>query len=76
MCLPGRNRPPDFARKRITRNAKKVHCLRWVRMFNSFFFGGFECTTGYNREGEWIDLVVDTWHHEHAEEDYRRRRGT
>lgn len=29
-------------------------------MFNSFFFGGFECTTGYNREGEWIDLVVDT----------------
>lgn len=45
-------------------------------MFNSFFFGGFECTTGYNREGEWIDLVVDTWHHEHAEEDYRRRRGT
>lgn len=43
-------------------------------MFHSFFFGGFECATGYNREGDWIDLVVDTWHHEHADADYRRLR--
>ncbi|TFW28877.1 family 1 glycosylhydrolase [Massilia horti] len=43
-------------------------------MFKSFFLGGFECTTGYNRDGEWIDLVVDTAHHEHVSEDYRRLR--
>lgn len=43
-------------------------------MFNSFFHGGFECATGYNRDGDWIDLVVDTAHHEHLHEDYRRLR--
>jgi hypothetical protein len=43
-------------------------------MFKSFFLGGFECATGYNREGEWIDLILDTWHHKHADEDYRRLR--
>jgi hypothetical protein len=43
-------------------------------MFKSFFLGGFECTTGYNREGDWIDLLVDTSHHEHADDDYRRLR--
>jgi beta-glucosidase/6-phospho-beta-glucosidase/beta-galactosidase len=41
-------------------------------MFNSFFLGGFECTTGYNRDGEWIDLLVDTAHHEQVEGDYQR----
>ena len=29
-------------------------------MFNSYFLGGFECATGFNREGEWIDLVAAT----------------
>jgi hypothetical protein len=43
-------------------------------MFKSFFLGGFECATGYNREGNWIDLVADTWHHRHADGDYRRLR--
>lgn len=43
-------------------------------MLKTFFLGGFECTTGYNREGHWIDLVEDTWHHEHVDEDYRRLR--
>lgn len=41
-------------------------------MFKSFFLGGFECTTGYNREGNWIDLIEDTWHIQHADEDYQR----
>lgn len=41
-------------------------------MFTSFFQAGFECTTGYNRDGEWIDLVEDTWHHHHIDEDYGR----
>lgn len=43
-------------------------------MFNSFFLGGFECATGFNREGEWIDLVAATWHDEHAGDDFRRLR--
>ncbi|WP_314438464.1 family 1 glycosylhydrolase [Massilia timonae] len=41
-------------------------------MFKTFFHGGFECTTGFNREGDWIDLVADTWHDKHLDEDYRR----
>jgi hypothetical protein len=43
-------------------------------VFKSFFQAGFECTTGYNRDGEWIDLIEDTWHHRHVDEDYRRLR--
>lgn len=43
-------------------------------MFDSFFLGGFECATGFNREGQWIDLVADTGHDHHAEADYRRLR--
>lgn len=43
-------------------------------MFKSFFLGGFECATGYNRHGQWIDLVASTWHDQHADEDYRRLR--
>jgi beta-glucosidase/6-phospho-beta-glucosidase/beta-galactosidase len=40
-------------------------------MFKSFFFAGFECATGYNARGEWIDQVAATYHDQHAEEDYR-----
>lgn len=43
-------------------------------MFKSFFQAGFECATGYNRDGDWIDLIEDTWHHRHVDEDYRRLR--
>ncbi len=43
-------------------------------MFRSFFLGGFECATGFNREGHWIDLVAATWHDQHAHDDYRRLR--
>jgi beta-glucosidase/6-phospho-beta-glucosidase/beta-galactosidase len=41
-------------------------------MFRSFFFAGFECATGYNAIGEWIDQVAATHHDRHAEEDYQR----
>ncbi|HMJ89539.1 MAG TPA: hypothetical protein VK530_06965 [Candidatus Acidoferrum sp.] len=41
-------------------------------MFRSFFFAGFECATGYNALGEWIDQVAATHHDKHAEEDYKR----
>lgn len=40
-------------------------------MFNSFFLAGFECATGYNRHGEWIDQVAATHHDLCADEDYR-----
>jgi beta-glucosidase/6-phospho-beta-glucosidase/beta-galactosidase len=41
-------------------------------MFRSFFFAGFECATGYNMQGEWIDQIVATHHDKHVDEDYRR----
>ncbi len=41
-------------------------------MFKSFFFAGFECATGYNAYGEWIDQIAATHHDKHADEDYRR----
>src|SRR5688500_9176971 len=40
-------------------------------MFRSFFFAGFECATGYNAIGEWIDQVSATHHDQHAEADYK-----
>src|SRR5262249_25150128 len=41
-------------------------------MFRSYFIAGFECATGYNAIGEWIDQIVATHHDKHADEDYRR----
>jgi len=41
-------------------------------MFRSFFFAGFECATGYNARGEWIDQIAATHHDRHADEDYKR----
>jgi hypothetical protein len=43
-------------------------------VFKTFFHAGFECTTGHNRDGDWIDLVEDTWHQHHVDQDYRRLR--
>lgn len=43
-------------------------------MFKSFFFAGFECATGYNALGEWIDQIAATHHDKHANEDYARLR--
>lgn len=44
-------------------------------MFKSFFFAGFECATGFNAQGEWIDQVAATQHDLHAREDYELLRG-
>ena len=41
-------------------------------MFRSFFLAGFECATGYNMHGEWIDQIAATEHDLHVDEDYRR----
>lgn len=41
-------------------------------MFRSYFFAGFECATGYNALGEWIDQVAATHHDKHADQDYAR----
>ena len=40
--------------------------------FKSFFQAGFECSTGYNRHGHWIDQVSATKHDLMAEQDYAR----
>ncbi len=43
-------------------------------MFRSFFLGGFECATGYNRSRQWIDQIAATQHDRHLDEDYARVR--
>jgi beta-glucosidase/6-phospho-beta-glucosidase/beta-galactosidase len=39
-------------------------------MFRSFMLAGFECATGYNARGHWIDQVAATHHDMHADADY------
>ena len=41
-------------------------------MFRSFYLAGFECATGYNMHGEWIDQIAATQHDRHVSEDYAR----
>ncbi len=41
-------------------------------MFKSFFMAGFECATGFNRQGQWIDQIAATHHDRFADEDYAR----
>ncbi|MCZ8131822.1 MAG: hypothetical protein O9284_11070 [Steroidobacteraceae bacterium] len=41
-------------------------------MFRSFFLAGFECATGYNMHGEWIDQIAATEHDLHVDADYDR----
>ena len=43
-------------------------------MFRSFFLAGFECATGYNVHGRWIDQIAATQHDRFADDDYRRIR--
>jgi beta-glucosidase/6-phospho-beta-glucosidase/beta-galactosidase len=41
-------------------------------VFRSFFLAGFECATGYNMHGEWIDQIAATEHDLHVDADYAR----
>jgi hypothetical protein len=41
-------------------------------MLRSFYLAGFECATGYNMHGEWIDQVAATGHDLHVDADYAR----
>ena len=41
-------------------------------MFRSYYLAGFECATGYNMHGEWIDQIAATQHDRHIDADYRR----
>src|SRR4051812_29180341 len=54
------------------RTFRNINNRRKIIMFRSFFFAGFECATGYNAQGEWIDQIAATHHDRHADEDYRR----
>jgi hypothetical protein len=40
------------------------------QMFRSFYMAGFECATGYNTHGEWLDQIAATEHDLHADADY------
>jgi hypothetical protein len=40
-------------------------------VFKSFFLAGFECATGYNVHGQWMDQVAATQHDVFARDDYR-----
>jgi hypothetical protein len=39
-------------------------------MFRSFYLAGFECATGRNMHGEWIDQIAATGHDLHVDADY------
>jgi hypothetical protein len=39
-------------------------------VFRSFFLAGFECATGWNAHGQWIDQIAATQHDLHADADY------
>jgi hypothetical protein len=39
-------------------------------MLRSFYLAGFECATGYNMHGEWIDQIAATQHDLHVQGDY------
>jgi hypothetical protein len=41
-------------------------------VFSSFFLAGFECTTGMNKHGQWIDQIAATRHDSQMCEDYAR----
>ena len=41
-------------------------------MFKSFYMAGFECATGVNAHGQWIDQIEATEHDRFADEDYAR----
>lgn len=43
-------------------------------MFRSFFLAGFECATGWNAHGAWIDQIAATHHDRHVAPDYQRLR--
>jgi beta-glucosidase/6-phospho-beta-glucosidase/beta-galactosidase len=43
-------------------------------VFENFFFAGYECATGYNANGVWIDQIAATEHDLHADDDYRALR--
>ena len=41
-------------------------------MFRSFYMAGFECATGRNMHGEWIDQISATQHEVFADADFER----
>ncbi len=43
-------------------------------LFDSFFMGGFECSTHLDRAGKRVDVLQSTGHVEHAASDYRQLR--
>lgn len=50
--------------------ALPVPSIRESRLFESFFIGGFECSTHRTRQGRRLDLLAATAHDRYAEADY------
>ena len=49
--------------------------IRYERLFDSFFMGGFECSTHRLRTGKRLDEIAATRHDRFAREDYLRLQG-
>ena len=49
-------------------------CSMSNKLFNSFFMGGFECSTHRTRSGKRLDMITATRHDSHAFADYERLR--
>src|SRR5215210_6577847 len=45
-----------------------------ISLFNSFFLGGFECSTHRLASGRRLDMIAATGHDRHAAADYARLR--
>ena len=45
---------------------------RYERLFESFFLGGFECSTHRLASGKRLDEIAFTYHDRFAREDYLR----
>ena len=61
-------------RRRLAGTSGRVAERRRAVTPRSFFLAGFECATGYNRHGEWIDQIAATQHDLFVDDDYRRLR--
>jgi len=61
----------------LRRRADALTVPRFSRsaLFQSFFIGGFECSTHCTRQGCRLDLLAATAHDRHAEADYRSLTG-
>lgn len=59
-----------------TSGSPETELLHLAIVFKSLILAGFEGSTGYNLQHQWIDQVKATQHDQFVDEDYRRLRDT